>query len=270
MSRMSNSIFHHIFHHIFHYKENAMMNSQLNRVTIIGGMIVGIAMIASTPAPAAEINFTTAKTADWADAAPVGPTNNVLKIAHSLDANQPSNIGVEYMTKQAIDIPVGTYTMSFDVFWEDPILKSTESSDFTGREELAMIRTDNSHTSSFQNQYGQPTTDWRRRTDTFTVTDLENDDWQGRLSFSGNVFAGKNAESFTYFLDNITIVNNDTGATLFSEDFESDTPGEAPEDWRLRGGGTAADTFEVVVIPEPASAMLITTGLALIVARHRR
>jgi len=228
-------------------------------------------MIAVGSADAAALTFSTSTTTDWADGAPVGPSGNYMMISKSCPANMSSNDITQYQTVGNISLPVGSYTMSFDVYWADPI-PGTPSTPDQGREELYMSAGAAGSNSSWQNQYGQPTTGWRRRSDTFTVaTDATytTTSWTGRLGFVAQVWANHSlAESYTYYVDNITIVDNSTSNVVWSYNFDSDTVGQAPQGWQMRGGSQPADVFTVV--PEPATMMLLASGGVLTLLRRRR
>ena len=100
----------------------------------------------------------------------------------------------------------------------------------------------------------------------FTMDAIGDND--GRLEFRMENFTGTGNLGII-LIDDFSIVRTDVAETIYFNDFESDTPGQAPSRVNFSGIGPTG-TAIVAPVPEPSSAMLLGFVALLGLVRRRR
>ena len=174
-------------------------------------------------------------------------------------------------------LPIGTYTLSFDIRLNDR--PDIQVSSFP--------RTDGADNQSFNNNVfvndtglnATPLDTWVRRQATITVTPTPttpttNLVWNGVFRTGSRLLVAQTdpTDMFDVDLDNISIVENVSGSQqllrLFT--FENDEVGTAPANVTLTGTAGTDRTVVVRAVPEPASLVLLSLGGVLLAGRGKR
>jgi len=150
----------------------------------------------------------------------------------------------QFRSRSNYNLPEGTYELSFDCWFEKPVLTNPD----LGREEFYFEAGANSNP-LWQQRYGMPPV-WSRVSNTFTVTASSTGaPYNCNFGFVVQVWANRAQPShYRYHIDNFCVSNLVTGAVIFQDDFEQDIEGQQPTKWMPRPPGTAQQHADVWTI----------------------
>ncbi len=177
-----------------------------------------------------------------------------------IDAQSPGTFIIEH--DPDVDFAAGNYTISVKSRVNDSIPDKGLGVRFD-----SIAGSDGNNEFLTSSDYANITlNNWFTYSMDFTMDATGDND--GRLEFRMENFAGTGNLGII-LIDDFSIVRTDVVETIYFNDFESDTPGQAPSRVSISGIG-AGGSASIAPVPEPSSAMLLgLVGLLGLVRRRR-